>query len=243
MKPRIITSESLSDVDPSKECFVLKNSLDKNLCLEIVEFLKEFSKKHDENIRHNGENWHYFVRSNNNYFDSFLFNELCSLKFEPLIFAYKNLYNLYNLLGESTEINDFEKEIKISNFKTDFRIINPLVFCYFNEKSQFGFHKHDIRNQKFQLLTNLTQPNHDYLGGDTWVYMVDGKPDPNDVYLKEKCVIFDNEFELGDTFCFPYDKWHKVDQCFDASYKGGARFSLLMPLGVRNNEEYSNEII
>jgi len=243
MKPKIVTLDTLNKVDPSHDCFIIKESLPRKICTEIVAFLKEFSIKNAENERFRGENWHYIVRSHNNFFDSFLFNELSTLNFPLLTLAYKNLFDLYRNLGESTDLNNFEREITISDFKTDFRVINPLVFWYFNEKSQFGFHKHDMRNQKFQLLTNLTQPKHDYIGGQTWVYMGEGKPDLTDAHFEEKCVIFGDEFDIGDTFSFPYDKWHKVDRCFDAAYTNGNRVSLLMPLGFRNSEDYKNEVL
>jgi len=243
MKPKIVTLETINQVDPSCECFIIKNTLSKEICSALVEYLEKFANENAENLKFSGENWHYLVRSNNNFFNSFLFNDLSKLNFSLLTSAYKNLFNLYNKLGESTFHNDFQKEIKISDFVTNYRTINPLVFYYFNQKSQFGFHKHDIRNQKFQLLTNLTQPKYDYLGGETWVYMAQGKPDLNDIFLEEKCVVFGEEFEIGDTFSFPYDKWHKVERCFDASYKDGKRVSLLMPLGARNNKEYKNEVL
>lgn len=99
---KIVTQKTLEDINPLKECFIIKNTLDKKLCLEIVDFLNYFKRNLDENIRKNGENWYYLVRSNNNYFASYLFNELHRLKFEPLRFAFENLYNL---LGENTEIN------------------------------------------------------------------------------------------------------------------------------------------
>ncbi len=196
-----------------------------------------------ENTRFRGENWHYYIREHGNFFDSFLFNGLAKLDYEPLTLAYKNLFNIYNLLGESTELNDFEKEISITDFNTNFRTINPLAFWYVNGQSKFSFHKHDIRNQKFQLLTNLTQPDIDYIGGETWVYMGNGKPNLYDKNLRDQCVIFGNEFEIGDTFSFPYDKWHKVNMSFDATCIGGARVSLLMPLGIRNSKEYKNEFL
>jgi len=243
MKPKIITLDKLDTVDPASECFIVKNTLSKEECKSIVDFLHVFMMQNDENVRYRGENWHYFVRSNNNYFDSFLFNDLSSLGSSLLTSAYFNLFKLYNTLGESTFYNDFGREITISDFTTTFKVINPLVFWYLNSRSKFGFHKHDVRSQKFQLLTNLTQPGYDYLGGETWVYMSKGKPDLSDCNLKDKCVVFDEDFEIGDTFSFPYDRWHKVESSFDASYTGGKRISLLMPLGARNNTNYKNEYL
>ena len=242
MRPKIVTIETLQQVDPTKECFVIKKTLDEEICIKLVDYLRNFAKENKKNKKTKGENWHYSVNSNGNFFETFLFNDLAKLDFSLLTLAYKNLFDIYNILGEHTVINDFNKEITISDFFGDFRIINPLVFWYFNEKSDFGFHKHDIRNQKFQLLTNLTQPKYDYDSGETWVYMGDGKPNLYDKSLKEKCVIFGDEFEIGDTFSFPYDRWHKVVKCVDSAYKNGNRVSLLMPLGPRNNN-YKNEIL
>lgn len=190
-----------------------------------------------------GENWHYIVKSNENYFDSFLFNDLEKLDFPALTSTYRKLFYYYQKLGEKTFYNDFEKEIGINDFKTDFKTINPLVFWYYNQKSVFNFHKHDIKNQRFQLLTNLTQPGYDYSAGETLVYMGEGKPDLKDDSLREKCIIFGDEFEIGDVFSFPYDRWHMVNKSFDCKYENGARVSLLMPLGMRNDQNSKNELL
>lgn len=245
MKPKIININSLSSVDPTKDCFIIKDVLDPKICTQITNQLVKFSDDNPENFRVNGENWHYFVRSHGNYFDSFIFNDLDKLGSSELKFAFRMLYNLYKDFGASTFCSDFEKEIKISDFVTDYSVINPLVFRYFNEKSIFGFHKHDPRNQKFQLLMNLSSPGVDYVGGYTYVYMNDSKPNLDCIDYERDCVIFDEDFSIGDVFSFPYHLWHKVDMPLNSeSVTGlGARFSLLMPLGHRNSEKYKNEVI
>jgi hypothetical protein len=241
LKPTIISQSELNRVDPTKECFIIKNVMPVSDCYEIVEYLTLFSKEHEENKKVHGENWHYYVRTNGNFFDSFLFNELSRIESKTLIKAYKKLFDFYNLFGEKTELNNFEEETKISDFYTQYRIINPLVFYYFVQKSQFGFHKHDSRNQKFQLLMNLTQPGVDYIGGETWVYMGADKPNIKNPHLIDECIVFGKEFEIGDVYSFPYHLWHKVEMPLQAKSDINARVSLLMPLGVRNSSDYPNE--
>jgi hypothetical protein len=167
MRPKIVTTQTLHLIDPAVDCFIIKNTLTKKMCCELVAYLKCFAYLNRDHSRVKGENWHYMLNVKDITFDYFTFNELEKLDFPLLTDAYQNLFNLYNILGEKTFYNDFKKEIKISDFATDFRTICPLVFWYFNGLSKFDFHKHDIRNQKFQLLTNLTQPNYDYIGGET----------------------------------------------------------------------------
>ena len=93
------------------------------------------------------------------------------------------------------------------------------------------------------MLTNLAQPKHDYIGGEIWVYMGDSEPNLNDDFLEEKCVVLGDKFEIGDNFAFPYDKWHKVHENFNATYQNGRRISLLIPLACRNNEENKNKVL
>ena len=243
MKPTIITIRELRSVNPSTDCFIIKNALPIDSCVRIVEFLNFFSANFAENVKSAGQNWRYFPKNNGNFFETYIFNELDLIDSAFLFEAFRRLFDLYNMLGEATFLNDFERETKISSFSTDFRIINPLVFRYPTEKSRFGFHKHDSRNQKFQLLTNLTMPGIDYVGGETWVYMQEGRPDIYDPKLSEKCVIFGEEFQMGDTLSFPYHYWHQVLTPKDAIYKGGKRISLLMPLGCRNSEDFPNEYL
>jgi len=166
-----------------------------------------------------------------------------------LIGAYKKLFDIYNQLGEETDSNNFDIDCKNSEFITEYKIINPLVFWYYNNKSKFGFHKHDLRNQKFQLLLNLTQPGIDYIEGETLIYMGEGRPDLNSQNITEECCIFGSEFEAGDIFSFPYGLWHRVNMPKSIVSKANstegcdARVSLLMPLARRNAVGYSNEVI
>jgi hypothetical protein len=244
VKPLIVTLDTLSQVDPVRDCFIIKKVFDAEFCESISRFLIRFSAINPENHKVDGENWHYWVKTNGNSFDSFIFNSLDKLNERPLTDAYRKLFHIYTLLGESTHLKDFDKEIKIDDYHTDYRVINPLVFFYAVNSSNFNFHKHDSRNQKFQLLLNLTQPNIDYCNGKTWVYLEDGKPDPRDPSLVDKCCVFGDEFEAGDVFSFPYHRWHKVDKPTNAAASGiNARISLLMPLGKRNSAEYPNEYL
>lgn len=228
-------------LDPTRDCIVIRDVLNEGHCDYLVDFLTRFSKDNAPNQRLGGENWHYFVSSKGNSFDSFLFNNLKGLGDAKLTEAYGTLYKIYNVMGERTHYDNFELETGIDNV-LEHRMINPLVFYYPAETSNFGWHKHDIRNQKFQLLCNLTQPGIDYTQGETWIYMADGKPDPDDPKLKEKCVVFGNNFEKGDVFSFPFQCWHKVLPTKKGESKTNARVSLLMPLAARSGE-YKNEYL
>jgi len=242
MQPHIISKSDIHKIDFSKECVIIKEFFTSNECTEVSEFLKKFKKHNEENFKSDGENWHYTVKSNGNCFQTFIFNELCGISFLPLVNMYQSLFNLYIDLGECNNMNTFAKQIATNDFSTNKRIINPLVFSYPVGLSNFGWHKHDIRAQKFQLLANLSIPEFDYTGGETFVYMAEGKPDKQE-NSEEKCVIFDKKFDQGDIFSFPYDKWHKVNPTESSKVSNGQRTSMLMPLGARNSEQYKNEFL
>ncbi len=46
INPKIISKDSFRDVDPTSECFIIKDTFDKNLCVELVNFLKQFSEEY-----------------------------------------------------------------------------------------------------------------------------------------------------------------------------------------------------
>lgn len=243
IKARQISINELNKVDPLTDCFIIKNVFSKQKCDRVINFLKRFSSENKENERVAGQNWHYLVRSNNNFFDSYIFNSLASLDCFELKLMYRRLYELYNFFGGKTFVNDFDKEIKIQDFTTNYKIIQPLCFWYFNNKSTFNWHKHDLLNQKFQLVTNLTQPGFDYKEGETLVYTGIGKPINDNSLNCEEVTEFGSNFEKGDVFSFPYGFWHKVKTSKTTGLGIDARVSLLMPIGYRNNDIVKNEFI
>jgi len=233
-----ISLEQLSAVDPDRECFIIKSVIAPPTCRAIVKFLDHFSSLAAPNERCGSENWWYDVSDRGNSFRSFMFYELGQVGSPDLLETYRTIFNLYRHFGEAGELEGFDQLISDSSFTTNYRTINPLVFSYPCGTSNFGWHRHDARNQRFQLLLNVTAPNRDYRGGETLVYMGDGRPELAD----DGYVCFGEEFSLGDIFSFPYDRWHKVNPTSQAG-GAGKRVSVLMPLAVRNNPEYRNEYL
>ncbi len=225
---KIIKLSELNSVDPRKECFIVKNFFDKKRCETLLNFLSEFSKSHSDNEKVNGENWHYWVTSRGNSFDSFLFNQLGTLGFDELTESYRDIWKVYQHFGEKTFVNNFDEEINV--VRDDVKTIQPLVFSYKSNQGKFDWHKHPSGNNSFQLLVNLTKFGTDYTGGETIIYNGEGKPSED--FLKNSD-IFDSNFDQGDMFSFPYTRWHKVNPVFAG--KGGIDFrvSMLMPLAMR----------
>jgi len=244
IKPKIITIDKIGKIDPKNDCFIIKKYIDKELCFKLKEYTLSLKKKYAPNEKFEGENWYYKVSKNRTEFIHYMFNELEVIKNKKLTSVYKKIFDLYALLGEFTHYNNFESEIKIKDSHTEYKIINPLIFHYENNKSIFEFHKHDARTQAFQLLVNLSQPGVDYNEGETIVYMQDKRPDIlNNKDLYENSCVFGDEFEMGDLFSFPYNKWHMVKTPVSCSEESSGRMSLLMPLSRRNNENYKNEYL
>jgi len=210
-------------------------------CEKLLRYLENFSKNNADNIRAYGDNWHYWATSHGTNFDSFLFQNLNGLPDNVLIKSfYRKLYDIYADLGEETYYKDFDYECGIS--ENSVKTINPLVFWYKAALSRFGWHKHPAENQKFQLLCNLTKPGVDYSGGETFVYMGEGTPDPEKM---DDCEVFDSIFEQGDVFSFPYHRWHKVNPVLKGTGGWESRVSLLMPLSKREGgalNEYIDEM-
>jgi len=171
-------------------------------------------------------------------FQSFLFNELSKIDNLNIKCVYEKLWNIYQECGEPVDFHTFESAIR--SIDNNCHHINPLVFRYFGESSNFGWHKHPGKNNRFQLLINLSRPGIDYTAGETMVWMGEGKP----TFLEgtaaeakkiDEMEIFDSRFEQGDLFSFPYTKWHRVSKLgdFEELNKEQERVSLLMPIARR----------
>ena len=237
---KIITINELDKVDPANECFIIKKVFDINRCDTLLKYLSDFSNSNPDNARQGGENWHYWVTSHGNNFDSFLFQDLNGLNYPLIKEFYRQLFHIYGKLGEHTHYNDFDMECSLQEDYV--KTINPLIFWYKAGISKFGWHKHPADNQKFQLLCNLTVPGVDYSGGETLIYMGKDKPTPNNL---DECETFGANFEKGDVFGFPYSKWHKVNDVKAGAGGITSRVSLLMPLAKRKDggmNEYIDEI-
>jgi hypothetical protein len=217
---KIISIDELGSIDAKKECFIIKNAFPKTSCDKIVTYLQHKLSSTRPNEKFEGNNWHYTVDKKNTYFHSFILNELSKTSSPELNSAYKKLFELYANLGEKIQ-GQFE-DLYGNTDATDVKTINPLVFVYPAGTGTFDWHQHPPEFQSFQLLMNLTQPNLDYSGGHTHVKI-----------NAELTDIFDSNFEKGDVFSFPYDRWHKVDPIFPGQGELKARISLLMPLHPR----------
>ena len=183
-------------------------------------YLKEILKSQEQNKPFEGNNWHYDVKKVDTYFHSFLFNELSLVTCTSLLNAYKSIFEYYKFLGQDIE-GEFFHHIG-SPLPENSKTINPLVFWYPAGIGKFDWHQHPPQYQKFQLLLNLTQPNFDYVGGQTHVKL-----------NEEQVEIFDENFEKGDVFSFPYNLWHKVEPIKESISPLKARVSLLMPIHPR----------
>ena len=237
---KIISKPDLNTVNAEHECFIIKNVFHPDHCDDLLIFLDNFSKSNANNEKYMGENWHYWVTANGNNFDSFLFQNLNGIEFPLIKNFYREIFSLYKSLGEKTYYDDFNKECGLQEDAV--KMINPLIFWYKAGLSKFGWHKHPSSNQKFQLLSNLTSPGIDYTGGETYIYMGDGPPEQGNL---DNCEIFGFQFEKGDVFSFPYDRWHKVNSIQNGSGGWQSRVSLLMPLGKRSGgdlNEYIDEL-
>jgi hypothetical protein len=173
----------------------------------------------NSNERVKGENWHYTVKKEGISFESFLFNDLNQLSNPVLSQFYRKLFELYVVFGESFPLKAFEEQAgPVSDPET--KVIRPAVFWYPAGVGEFAWHQHPGDYQNFQLLTNLTRPHIDYNGGETRVRMSEA--------LTET---FNDRFEQGDVFSFPYTRWHMVSPVLAGTSGLNARVSLLMPLG------------
>jgi len=217
---KIIQSSQLSEVNPISECFIVKNVIDESECDKIINYLNDKLNSLEENQKFEGDNWYYDVKKSDTYFHSFLFNQLSSVNCPAIVGAYKKLFEYYKFLGQDIE-GDFEYHMG-NDFSEDIKTINPLVFWYPAGVGRFDWHQHPPQYQKFQLLLNLTQPNLDYVGGHTHVKL-------NEAQVE----IFDENFEKGDVFSFPYTLWHKVEPVIQSISALKARVSLLMPVHPR----------
>lgn len=217
---KIIQSSQLAEVNPTLECFIVKNVIADLECEKIIAYLSEKLNSFEENQKFEGNNWYYDAKKEDTYFHSFLFNQLSTVSCISIIDAYKKLFEYYKFLGQDIEGN-FEYHMS-SDLLEHVKTINPLVFWYPAGVGRFDWHQHPPQYQKFQLLLNLTQPNLDYVGGHTHVKL-----------NEDQVEIFNENFGKGDVFSFPYTLWHKVEPVLKSVGALKARVSLLMPLHPR----------
>ena len=95
----------------TENVIIIKKFIEPKICRRIVKFLNKFKKKQSENELVSNGNWHYTVNSNKNFFYSFHFYNLKSLKNLDLIKVYKKIYNLYKRFNNTTITKNFEIEI------------------------------------------------------------------------------------------------------------------------------------
>ena len=221
----------------TENVIIIKKFIEPKICRRIVKFLNKFKKKHSENELVSNGNWHYTVNSNKNFFYSFHFYNLKSLKNLDLIKVYKKIYNLYKRFNNTTFTKNFEKEIVNPIIDSKKRIV-PLVFYYPADKSNFVWHKHPGSVQPFQIVVNLTEPGIDYLGGETLI-LIKKKISKEIIKNKNNIIsITPEKFSIGDLYSFPGNAWHMIKPTKSTINIGNnARISLIMPLALRKEKK------
>jgi len=211
-------------VDLESEPIIFKRQIGLLIAKKAQAEVLNFFECNQEN-ENRGSNWWYTVEKEKTFFKSILFlsgdglDNLPNLKkcFTSLFETYQK----YGLIPIDSTFNEMR-----SPTSDDMVAINPIVFYYPAGTGIFDWHSHDPEYQQFQLLANITQPEIDYLGGETQILM------PN-----ESCHAFDHNFEMGDVFSFPYSYPHRVLPVkLSTSYASGAsaRISVLMPIHPRS---------
>jgi hypothetical protein len=238
-----INLNELYKVNARKDIFIIKNYFSKDHCNYLINFFLDLLKTYKNEERISGNNWYSDVNKNESRLKAFYLYDLERLNNKKLTETFRKMYSTYKLMGYSTYLDDFEKEITISE-ATNYKMINPAVFVYPADNSNLKWHKHSDEIQKSQLLLNLTQPNEDYSNGETLFYN-NGKPKKEDINTFNNSTICGDNLKKGDILSFPYTKWHKVHPTHNSGKKNSinCRMSLILPLSIRHSDKYPNEYL
>ena len=208
-----------------ENCSILKNVFNPNKCDVLLDKINHLRNNHDQHKEVTLTKFNYDKTSMNYY--QFNFTDSDNF-FDDFIEAYNFLLKIYKKNGFNSPWNSIRHCHQNKGNHSYF--LNPQIFEYI-PPSNFDWHLHKPKYQKFQLVINLSKRNRDYKSSLFEIM----KDETSSWKITE-------EHKQGSIMSFPYDKPHRVTKIKPLQEKSSIiqrHVHLVMPIHPKEGFEGS----